>query len=300
MNLRSLVDLIGTTPPRCSLNPIILDNVDCGAYVRQTVEYAVEESERVKSFILLPKNTTGPARAILAHHQHAGQFDLGKSEVVGLASDPDQAYGAELAERGYVVIAPDAIAFEDRNWSKIPGQAEYYELASRLVRGQTLLGKVLHDVRVALDYLTTRPEVDKRHIGFLGHSYGGRMAIWAMAVDERIRAAVSNCGCVNYKNSLTHDAGIQMAFCLPGILKIGDVEDVLRLAAPRAVLIQAAANDKWSRGAQDLFDGVRPAFPDGQLEIRLWPGGHVFSKEMRETAYAFLSRHPSEVNVPTR
>jgi dienelactone hydrolase len=291
MNLDSLIDLIGPTPSRCSLDPIVLDNVDCGSYVRQTVEYAVEEFERVKSFVLLPKNAPLPRPAILAHHQHAGQFDLGKSEVVGLAGNPDQAYGAELAERGYVVMAPDAIAFEERNWSKIPGHAEYYELASRLVLGQTLLGKVLHDVRVALDYLTTRHEVDKQRIGFIGHSYGGRMAIWTTALDDRIRAAVSNCGCVNYKNSLTRDTGIQMAFCLPGVLNVGDVEDVLRLAAPRAVFIQAAADDKWSRGAQDMFDGVRSTFPHGQLEIRMWPGGHIFSKEMRETAYAFLGRH---------
>ena len=291
MDLRSLIDLIGPTPARCPLDPIIVDGVDCGSYVRQTVEYAVEEFERVKSFILLPKNATRPMPAILAHHQHAGQFDLGKSEVVGLAGDPDQAYGAELAERGYVVITPDAIAFEERNWSKIPGQAEYYELASRLVRGETLLGKVLHDARVALDYLTTRREVDKHRIGFIGHSYGGRMAIWAAATDQRIRAAVSNCGCVNYKNSLRRDAGIQMEFCLPGILNAGDVEDVLRLAAPRAMLIQATSDDKWSRGAQDMFDCARSAFPDRQLELRLWPGGHMFSKEMRETAYAFLTHH---------
>ena len=162
---------------------------------------------------------------------------------VGLAGDADQAYGVELAERGYVVIAPDALGFEDRNWSVIAGQAEYYELASRLVRGQTLLGKVLHDVRIALDYLATRPEVDPSRIGFIGHSYGGRMAIWASAFDERIRASVSNCGCLSYRNSLTRDAGIQMAFCVPGILTLGDLEDVLRLVAPRALLIQAAGGD---------------------------------------------------------
>jgi dienelactone hydrolase len=91
--------------------------VDCGVYVRQTVEYAVEEAERIKSLLLLPKNTGGTAPAVIAHHQHAGQFDLGKSEVVGLAVDADQAYGAELAECGYVVIAPDALGFEERNWS---------------------------------------------------------------------------------------------------------------------------------------------------------------------------------------
>ena len=89
-----------------------------------------------------------------------------------------------------------------------------------------------------------------------------------------------------------------MEFCLPGILKVGDVEDVLRMAAPRAVFIQGAESDKWSRGAQEMFDSVRSVFPDGQLELRLWPGGHVFSKEMRETAYGFLSRHLAEANAP--
>jgi dienelactone hydrolase len=291
MNLDDLIALIGPRSSRCPLDPRLLDETDCGTYVRQSVEYALEESERVRSFVLLPKNAPGPGPAILAHHQHAGQFDLGKSEVVGLAGDADQAYGAELAERGYVVIAPDAIAFEERNWSEEPGRAEYYELASRLVHGRTLLAKVLHDATVALDYLTTRPEVDRRRLGFIGHSYGGRMGIWAAALDDRIKAAVSNCGCVNYKNSLTRDAGIQMAFCLPGILDVGDVEDVLRLAAPRAVLIQAGADDKWSRGAQDMFDSARGAFPDGHLELRIWPGGHSFSRPMREAAYAFLDRH---------
>lgn len=297
MNLVSLAKLIGPRPPCCPLKPEILSDVDCGAYVRQTVEYAVEETERVKSFILLPKNASKTAPAVIAHHQHAGQFDLGKSEVVGLAGDPDQAYGAELAERGYVVMAPDALAFEERNWSAIAGETEYYELASRLVRGQTLLGKVLHDVRVALDYLGARPEVDLNRIGFIGHSYGGRMAIWASAFDERIRAAVSNCGCVNYRDSLTRDAGIQMAFCVPGILMLGDLGDVLRLAAPLALLIQAAEDDKWSRGAQAMFDYARSAFPAGQLEIRAWPGGHRFSQSMRETAYAFLDCHLTATGI---
>ena len=128
-------------------------------------------------------------------------------------------------------------------------------------------------------------------MGFIGHSYGGRMAICASVFDERIRAAVSNCGCVNYRDSLTRDAGIQMAFCVPGILMLGDLGDVLRLAAPRALLVQAAADDKWSRGARAMFDHARSAFPEGQLELRTWPGGHRFSPSMRETAYAFLDRH---------
>ena len=34
-----------------------------------------------------------------------------------------------------------------------------------------------------------------------------------------------------------------------------------------------------------MFDHARSAFPEGQLQIRTWPGGHRFSQSMRETAY---------------
>jgi dienelactone hydrolase len=291
MDLQALRHLLGAFPDRCSLDAVVLETADCGLYVRQTVEYAVEANQRIRSFLLLPKRIDRPAPAIFAHHQHNREFDLGKSEVVGLAGDPDQAYAAELAQRGYVVIAPDALAFEERNWSYPSGNAEYYELATRLVQGRTLLAKCLHDVSVGLDYLLTRPEVDPARIGFIGHSYGGRMAIWAPAIDHRIQASVSNCGCVNYKQSFTHDAGVQMEFCLPGILQLGDVEDVVKLVAPRALLLQATADDKWSRGAEAMFAYAQSAFPKGNLVLGYWPGDHVFTPEMRENAYRFLDQH---------
>ena len=268
-----------------------METVDCGLYVRETIEYAVEADERIRSFLLVPKHIDRTAPAIFAHHQHNREFHLGKSEVVGLAGDPDQAYAAELAQRGYVVIAPDALAFEERNWSNPSGEAEYYELATRLVQGRTLLSKCLHDISVALDYLATRPEVDPQRIGFIGHSYGGRMAIWAPAIDDRIRASVSNCGCVNYKQSFTHDTGVQMEFCLPGVLQLGDVEDILKLVAPRALLLQATADDKWSRGAEAMFAYAESAFPKGKLVLGYWPGDHLFTPEMRKNAYRFLDQH---------
>lgn len=286
-----LQQLLGPMPPTCPLEPTVLQTVDCGTYRQITVEYAVEPKERIRSFLLMPKGGNRKTPAIFAHHQHNREFQWGKSEVVGLAGDPNQAYAAELAERGYVVLAPDALAFEERNWSFPTGQAEYFELASRLVRGSTLLAKCLHDVSAGVSFLSSLPEVDSTRIGFIGHSYGGRMAIWAAALDERIRAAVSNCGCVNYKDSLTHDTGIQMEFCLPGVLLHGDVEDILRMVAPRALLLQAAIEDRWSRGAEPMYQYARSAFPEGKLELSLWPGDHGFGTEMRENAYRFLARH---------
>src|SRR5262249_32254788 len=132
MDRDDLKRLLGPFPERCPLDAVRLETADCGSYRREAIVYAVGTGERGKDFLLVPKHINRSVPAIFAHHQHASQFHLGKREVVGLEGDADQAYASELAERGYVVIAPDALAFEERNWSSPSGYAEYYELATRL------------------------------------------------------------------------------------------------------------------------------------------------------------------------
>lgn len=289
LNLETLRSTLGPTPQKVPLNALVTGRVEQEGFEQLKVEYDVEVGERISAYVLLPENVSR-APAVFCHHQHASNFEIGKSEIVGHAGDADQAIGPELARLGYVVLAPDAIAFEERNWSFPTGRAEYFELAARIVRGETLLAKVLHDVSVGIDYLASLECVDPERIGFIGHSYGGRMALWAPAVDRRIKASVSNCGCVNYKDSLDRDVGIQAEFCVPDILNAGDIEDVVRLIAPRALYISATSQDKYSRGAERICAYAVDAFPPTQLKCKVWEGGHVFTKEMRETAYQFLSK----------
>ncbi len=287
-----LSSLLGPMPDKVDLQAQVIESVDCGSYVRHKVQYYSEAHDRIPAYLLIPKNLGGPTPAVYCHHQHGGNFALGKSELVGLAGDPEQAIAVELAERGYITLSPDAIAFEERNWTADKsGKAEYFELATRLVKGQTLLAKVLHDVSVGIDYLQSRPEIDKNKIGFIGHSYGGRMALWAPVFDRRIVVTVSNCGCVNYKDSLSRDIGIQMEFCVPTIMQHGDVEDVVRLVAPTPLYISATDDDKYSKGAQSIYNYARSAFVDSELKLKIWPGKHVFTKEMKEEAYTFLDHH---------
>ena len=283
--------LMGPPPEAVPLESIILESIDCGSYVREKIEYAVEPGERVRAYLCVPKALSRPAAAVFCHHQHANNFEIGKSEVVGLAGDEDQSYAAELAKLGFVTIAPDAFLFEERNWSRDSGRAAYFELATRLVLSKTLLAKVLHDVSVGIDYLCGRPEVDLDRIGFIGHSYGGRMAIWAPALDERIRASVSHCGCIDYRHSLSREAGIQMEFCVPGIASLLDISDVCAMSSPRALLLSACMDDIWSRGAQDTYEKALAKYDGNSLELKIWKGGHVFTPKMREYAYAFLSRY---------
>jgi len=192
-----MLELLGPTPPLASGAVDVVEEVECAGYVRRLVAYDVPAG-RASVYVCIPVAGGKRAPVVYCHHQHAAQFDLGKSEVVGLRGAPDQAYAAELASRGFLTIAADSIGFEDRNWSGTENVG-WFELASRLVHGRTLLGAELQEISLALDYALSLPQADPTRVGFIGHSYGGRMAIWAPAWDPRIRASVSNCGCITYR-----------------------------------------------------------------------------------------------------
>jgi dienelactone hydrolase len=163
----------------------------------------------------------------------------------------------------------------------------WFELSTRLVIGRTLLASCLSEISVALDYLVTRDDVDPARLGFIGHSYGGRMAFWAPAFDWRIKASVSNCGCIPYRLSHTRDTGIQAELVLPGFAVDHDIEDVVALFTDCSLLISAGLQDRWSRGAEDVFARLRPVLGN-RVELALYPTGHTFTAEMRARAYTFL------------
>ena len=87
-----------------------------------------------------------------------------------------------------------------------------------------------------------------------------------------------------------------MEFCVPGIMKIGDIEDVVAMIEPRALLISATDDDKWSCGARAIYDYAKPSFKRGSLDLKIWPGKHVFTKEMREAAYSILDTKLRQTN----
>ena len=288
MTRETFIRLLGKLPNKVLPILSIIDEVDCGSFLRRTIEYAVEQDERIKAFLCLPHTSTAQNPAIFCHHQHAGNYLLGKSEVVGLSGDKDQAYAKELAERGFITLSPDAICFEDRCQHKdSPENSHVHELHTRLLRGETLLGKILHDMSVGIDILQSLTEVDSDRIGFIGHSYGGRTALFAPVFDRRIKTSVCNGGSSNYRDM----SGIQFDFVLPDIIQHGDIEDIVRLVEPTNLLISGSDHDKWSIGIEAMAAYAQSTFHQGEFRHHVSSGGHQFTPEMRERAYAFLSKH---------
>ena len=294
---RQLTRLLGGFPPRCPLNATTVRREVEPRRIVEWVTYEVEPGDFVPAILLIPRDRTPPLPAVFCHHQHAGHYDLGKSEPVGWAGNPQQAYAADLCSRGYVTLAPDTIGFEERAHPRLSGpEYERFLAHELLLKGLTLQGKMIWDVMRGVDYLRSREEVDPERIGMIGHSLGGIETWFAAAAEPRIKVAAASCGTSTYAAVLAAQVSHNHGFYVPGILKWGDIPEVVSLIAPRPLLVLAGEEDPIFpvEGAKEVVSRARMLYrrlnaPEA-VELFVSPGGHEFSDEMRHRAYHWFDR----------
>jgi dienelactone hydrolase len=295
LTIATLRDLLGAFPTPAPLAAEALERADLGDVVREKVHYEVEEGDRVPAYVFVPKGRRGPGPAVLCLHQHAGQFDLGKSEPAGLGGNREQHYALELARRGYVTLTFDFLCFEERRDPRLEGgNFERFEFTRRLVGGSTLQAKMFFDASRAVDYLISRPEVDPARIGCVGHSLGGQQTLFTAALEPRIAAAVSSCGFASYRAIFRDKINHNYSAYVPGLLRYGDFGDVLALVAPRPFRVAVGNADRIFPfdGILESVETARRRYRELGVEDRLAldavDGGHGFVDPLRERAYAWL------------
>ncbi|HEV8633775.1 MAG TPA: dienelactone hydrolase family protein [Chloroflexota bacterium] len=294
---RQLRRLLGRMPPWAPLEPRVEERAETEpGLVRERVTYQVEPGERVPAFLFAPARRRPGRPAVLCLHQHAGQFELGKSEPAGLAGNPEQHYALELARRGFITLAPDHLCFEERRDPRLPdGQYERFEFTRRLTLGSTLQAKLSWDAIRAVDYLRARPEAGGR-IGCVGHSLGGQQTLMLAALDRRIAAAVSSCGFSTLATIFRDGINHNFAAYAHGLGEHGDMGDVLALVAPRPFLVVAGRTDRifpidgLEAALARAGRAYRPADVAERLGFETEPGGHAFTDRLRTLAYAWLER----------
>jgi len=303
----ALLNRLGRFPERVPLSFTVGSKIDEGAYTRALATYAVEAGERVSAWVLLPNRTPPPDGwpAVLAIHQHDNNYDLGKAEPAGLAGNAMYSYGQELCLRGYVVLCPDLLCFEDRrpapevqhvNWVVDAAAYERFEFTRRLLAGSCLQTKYLHDLSIAVDLLASLPDVNHERLGVIGHSLGGLEALWLMWYDPRITAAVSSCG-FGLLRTLVRD-GINHGFAtyVPGILEICDLDALVTALAPRAFLLTAGEADPLFPidGVRSIIEKAQVAYAQAGMPERfgaiIFPAGHSYPHDVKAAAYSFLDQ----------
>lgn len=234
--------LLEPWPNPVGLNLEVTEEVDTPNYKRQRVVFDTEANMSVPAYLLTPHDRRSPGAAVLALHGHGP----GKSQAVGLEHTqmPNADYAHQLAERGYVVLAPDLRCFGERlDYNPEDHYACDTNLVHAVMAGVSPLTENLFDLRRCLDVMEGNDLIDSQRIGVVGLSYGATCTLFLTAVDERVAACVVS----GYFSSWAESHKMPWNMCgsqvLPGML--GKIEhiDVASLIAPRPVLFESGTED---------------------------------------------------------
>jgi prolyl oligopeptidase family protein len=218
---------------------------------------------------------------------------VGKDEPAGVRGDPTLKYALELAERGFITLAPDYPSFGEYPFDFKPEHG--------YVSGSM---KAVWDNMRAVDLLQSLPEIDPERIGCIGHSLGGHNAIFTAVFEPRIKVIVSSCGFTNLrKDDIPSWTGprymplIASAFGNDPNKVPFDFHELIGSLAPRPFFASAATRDDDFdlSGVRDVLQAAKPIYDLHQagsaLEAIYPDAPHSFPHAARQQAYSFLERH---------
>jgi hypothetical protein len=293
---RGMQDAMGPLPPtpEAAVQATVVSEVDCGTYVRRRVDLLIAPNDVLPAYLLVPKPLKGRAPAMLCLHQTAEE---GKDVVVGLGDQKQFNYASELAERGFVTLAPDYTGFGELKENRKVLYAAGY--ASATMKG-------IFNHRRCVDYLQGLPEVDPEKIGAIGHSLGGHNTLFLGGFEPRVKVMVTSCGFTEfkhyYKGDLTgwsHDGympRIKTEYGLDPAKMPFDFPQLLASLAPRWVFVNAPVHDAnfEPAGVRSSVAVARAAYEAQGVPERLvavYPEAeHSFPPEVREEAYRFIAQ----------
>jgi dienelactone hydrolase len=285
--LTAMGKVMGELPPLSLSRPNVrvLGEERFDGYIRRRIDYEAEPEDWVPAFLLVPEGTQRPLPAAICLHQTT---KIGKAEPAGEGPKTNLHYAKELAQRGFVTLAPDYPNFGDY-------MIDVYE---RGYQSATMKGIVNHMRGVSL--LQSLSEVAPSRIAAIGHSLGGHNALFLAAFDTRVLACVSSCGFTSFGRYYGGDlTGWSHRGYMPRIASVYeksptkmpfDFPDVLAAIAPRGVFVNAPLHDSNFDvgGVRDCVRIASPQFPADRLVVRYPDAAHDFPLEVREKAYAFL------------
>lgn len=281
----------------------IKDSLRQQGYTRYSIDFLVAPNERLPAYLYIPgpKDNQQKLPAMLALHE---TDSLGKGSVDGQGHNSNLAYAKELAQRGYVVMAPDYPSL---------GDLKDYDFNNSRYQSGTM--KSIFDDMRCVDLLLTRNDVDPERIGIIGHSLGGHSALFAAAFDIRLKVVVSSCGWTMLDD---YNIGKEAEQLYGGRLgpwaqdrympllktkyhldpaKIPfDFDAVIAAIAPRSFFTNSPLNDAnfdvkgVKKGMANINEVYHLLDVDDHLQFSYPAAEHDFPKEVRLQAYRFIDQ----------
>ncbi|MEM7622945.1 MAG: sulfatase/phosphatase domain-containing protein, partial [Planctomycetota bacterium] len=210
---RALRRLLGSRPGIWGrdIQPVSVERLD--GYARETLTMRVD-GRSIGMFAYTPPATDRLYPGVVLVHGTANEA----TTAHGKSSLDDQA--ANLARRGYVVLAMDRLGHESRSLrdgsETIEGVSDAF-----VADGTSLLGVTLSELQTAQRYLMRRPDVHEKRIAAVGDGTGGMLAQMLGFIEEDIAVVAAIDGAASF-NAAHHDGSARR---LPPIARVHGIRN---------------------------------------------------------------------------
>ena len=297
---QELFDMMGLSPlpARGDLQPVITGRIEHEALTVENLHFQAVPGLYVTANLYLPKGLTSPAPTILYVCGH-GPVITNKISYGNKVSY--QHHGAWFARNGYVCLVIDTV-----QWGEILGQhhgtyrdAQWWWNA----RGYTPAGVEAWSAIRALDYLSTRPEVDTNRFGITGRSGGGAYSWFTAALDDRVKVIAPVAGITDLHNHVVDGTVEGHCDCMFFVNTYRwDYPLLAALAAPRPLLLVNTDADtifpldgvmRTHAKVHHLYElyGATNAFG-----LVLGPGPHKDTQDLQVPVFRWFNKYLKGIN----
>jgi hypothetical protein len=298
---QELADMLGLMPlpERTDLRATVTGRIDYDDFTVEKVHFQSLPRLYVTANFYFPRRLTKPVPAVLYVCGHSPVISNGVSFGTKAAY---QHHGIWFARNGYACLVVDTLES-----GEILGQhhGTYREnLWWWNSRGYSPAGVETWNAMRALDYLSTRPEVDTNRFGVTGRSGGGAYSWFITAMDDRIKAAAPTAGITDLENHVVDGCVEGHCDCMFLVnTHRWDYPQLAALAAPRPLLF-------CNTDADTIFPlegvvrthakvrGVYEALGAGEkLGLVITPGPHKDTQELQVPVMRWFNQHLRGTNA---
>ncbi|MEX2186594.1 MAG: acetylxylan esterase [Pirellulales bacterium] len=291
---RQLFEMLGLDPlpERTDLKATITGRIERDDFVVEKLHFQSRPGLYVTANLYLPKAIDKPCPTIL---YLCGHGKVAKDGVSYGNKVHYQHHGIWFARHGYVCLVLDTLQL-----GEIEGIHHGTYRESRWwwnARGYTPAGVEAWNSIRALDYLTTRKEVDAERIGATGRSGGGAYTWFIAALDDRIKVAVPVAGITDLQNHVVDGCVEGHCDCMYFVNTYRwDYPQLAALVAPRPLLISNTDKDNIFPldGVLRTHRIVRRIYAlhgaEKNLGLQITEGPHADTQELYTHAFVWFDR----------
>lgn len=291
---RQLREMLGLDPlpPRTDLKVTKTGEFEHQGIVVENLHYQSMPGLFVTANLYRPKNVEKPLPAVLYVCGHANKMKDGVS--YGNKAGYEH-HGVWYAKHGFVCLIIDTVQL-----GEIRGEHHGTYSKGRFwwwSRGYTPAGVEAWAGIRGLDYLETRPEVDKKRFGVTGRSGGGAYSWWVAALDERIACAAPTAGITTLRNHVVDGCVEGHCDCMFMVNTYRwDYDKVAALVAPRALCIVNTDKDSIFPidGVFKIYQATRRIYKllgaEKNIGLQVAEGPHADTQPLNTGEFHWMTR----------